>query len=74
MTSYTIENNVPIPNPLPRDGKWVHFLREMKIGDSIQMKTRGEASSLVLTGRKRFKFTMTLRKITETEFRVWRVK
>lgn len=67
-----IEKNVPLPlNHRKGHTKWLSIIRQMKIGDSVLVKTVGEAKSLSYVLRS-YGFISSQRK-QKDGFRIWKI-
>lgn len=70
---YAIKKNVPIPQIIhPSRQKWISLLRNMEIGDCVELKTKKECQCLNMAAR-RYGAKIGIRCIL-TGFLVWRLK
>jgi len=66
-----IDKNVPLP-PRTHKGKWADILREMKINDSIFVKTANEINSIRVASLRLKK--PIIQRHVKGGWRCWRVK
>lgn len=75
LGSIRIEKGVPIPDAVRRGQKWDHLFAQMEIGDSFAVPAfaHGALGHAKVEYQRRTPGTrFTLRKIDETETRIWR--
>jgi len=69
-----IDRGIPLPhNHRKGHTKWLSVIRQMKNGDSILVKTMGEAKSLSFVLRS-YGFLSSQRKQAEGGYRIWKIE
>ena len=71
---FKIEKGVPMTAPsLDRSGKWKDLLGQMEVGDSVQLESQTQATSIRNTA-KRMGLLVRCQQQEDESFRAWRIE
>ncbi len=71
---FKIEKGVPMTAPSrDRSGKWKDLLGQMEVGDSVQLDSQTQATSIRNTA-KRMGLLVRCQQQDDDSFRAWRIK
>ena len=71
---FKIEKGVPMTAPSRvRSGKWKDLLRQMEVGDSVQLESQTQATSIRNTA-KRMGLLVRCQQQEDESFRAWRIE
>ena len=71
---FKIEKGVPMTAPSrDRSGRWKDLLRQMEVGDSVQLESQTQATSIRNTA-KRMGLLVRYQQQDDGSFRAWRIE